>query len=141
MRYKYKQWPLPDGTSDWSAILNVRISNLAKHSPPSVRFEAIIDSGATDCLFHADIGRAVGLRIESGDVAETMGVTGAQLKIHYHPIGLHVADHILKIQAGFSDQLPVLGLLGRRGFFEAFRVTFDSSLDPPGFELEKINRA
>jgi hypothetical protein len=48
---------------------------------------------------------------------------------------------MFKILAGFTDQLPVAGLLGRVGFFEYFKITFDPSTNPPGFDLERIYRA
>jgi hypothetical protein len=48
---------------------------------------------------------------------------------------------MLRIRAGFVDNLPVAGLLGRRGFFENFIITFDPSAEPPGFDLERLGRA
>jgi len=42
--------------------------------------------------------------------------------------------------AGFSNEMSVAGLLGRRGFFEDFVVKIDSSTIPPYFDLEKISR-
>ena len=46
---------MPQGGVAWSAVLNVQIGNTAKHSPPSRRFEAVLDSGASQCLFHSDL--------------------------------------------------------------------------------------
>jgi hypothetical protein len=31
--------------------------------------------------------------------------------------------------------------LGRVGFFEHFKITFDPSSNPPGFDLERIYKA
>jgi hypothetical protein len=45
------------------------------------------------------------------------------------------------VKAAFTDKLPVAGILGRRGFFENFKVTFDYSYDPPEVHLERIHRA
>src|SRR5215467_1132737 len=66
--------------------------------------------------------------------------------LHVHPLYLHnislyiPGGNIIKIRAGFTDELPIAGLLGRKGFFEHFKVTFDPSNNPPGFELERIYR-
>jgi hypothetical protein len=49
--------------------------------------------------------------------------------------------HVLKIKASFSEELPVAGILGISGFFENFKITFDPSSTPPGFELDRIYRA
>lgn len=49
--------------------------------------------------------------------------------------------NMFKIKAGFVADLPLAGLLGRIGFFEYFKITFDPSTSPPGFELERIYKA
>jgi hypothetical protein len=141
VRFAYKSYPRHEGADDWLASLPVQVSNLAKHSPPCRNFEAVIDSGASLCLFHSSIGRSIGLNIEKGELAETMGVSGIPTKIYRHSVSLHVLGNIFKIRAGFTDQLPLAGLLGRIGFFEYFKITFDPSSDPPGFELVRVHRA
>jgi hypothetical protein len=141
LNFPYKSYPLRKGGQDWCAILNVQISNPAKHSPPTKRFEALLDSGASRCLFHSNFGTAIGLDIEKGEVEETVGVSGKPTITYLHPISLHVMGSIIKITAGFSDDLPLGGLLGRAGFFENFKVTFDPSSDPPGFDIERIYKA
>src|SRR5437879_6927836 len=40
LRYTCKDYPTPQGESDWCSVLFVRISNPAKHSPPSRRFRS-----------------------------------------------------------------------------------------------------
>ena len=53
-------------------MLNVNIALPSKNAPPRTkRFEAVIDSGASRCIFHASIGRFIGLEIEEGTVEET----------------------------------------------------------------------
>jgi len=41
-------------------------------------------------------------------------------------------------KGGFSEELSVAGTLGRTGFFDAFRVTFDHSEHPPILEINRI---
>lgn len=142
MRFAYKYQPNQYGGVDFTAVLPVKLSNPAKHSPPTRNFEAIIDSGASQCLFHSDIGEAIGLNIEKGTLQETTGVSGERTRIYLHPVTLHVpGGQMLKIRAGFTDRLPVAGLLGMSGFFEHFKITFDPSAIPPGFVLERIYKA
>lgn len=139
MRFSYKYYPNARGGSEWWAALAVQISNPAKHSPPTKRFEAMIDSGASRCIFHANLGRAIGLNIENGEAEDTTGISGEPTTTYLHNISLHVpGGHSLRVRAGFTDQLPVAGLLGRQGFFEHFKITFDPSSNPPGFELQRI---
>jgi hypothetical protein len=94
------------------------------------------------CLFHADIGKAHGLKIESGSEGPLGGVIGgAKGQVFYHPVKLLIASYIIPITAGFSSQLSVAAILGRHGFFEHFKITFDSSSSPPGLSLERIYHA
>jgi hypothetical protein len=104
----------------------------------SKRFESIIDSGASRCIFHADIGRSIGLEIEKGTVEETLGVSGIPNKTYLHKVVLYVPGGPLEVLASFSDDLPVAGLLGIKGFFENYRIVFDPILRQ--CELERIHR-
>jgi hypothetical protein len=141
VRFTYKNYPNTTDPDDWLAVLNVQISNSAKHSPPSRKFEAVIDSGASICLFHSSVGEGIGLNIEKGERQETIGVSGAPTAIYRHTIHLHFLGNMFKIRAGFLAELPFGGLLGRIGFFEHFKITFDGSTNPPGFDLERVYRA
>jgi hypothetical protein len=64
----------------------------------------------------------------------------SRVTMYLHKVSLYVPGHIIKIRAGFTDELRVAGLPGQMGFFEHFKVTFDPSNNPPGFELERIYR-
>ncbi len=56
-----------------------------------------------------------------------------------HDISLYIPGGIVTTKAGFSDNLPILGLLGMTGFFEHFRITFDPAA--LRCELERIYKA
>jgi len=137
LKFPYKKYPAPGGFF-YAATIPVNIALPAKNSPRSKRFEAIIDSGASQCIFHANIGRAIGLDIEKGELATTNGIAGPT-NVFLHDISLYVPGGIVAARAGFSDALPLAGLLGMTGFFENFKITFD----PTAFrvELERLYRA
>ncbi len=138
LKLPYKTFPLPGGGVSTTAVLNVNIALPAENAPRTKRFEAIIDSGASRCMFHASIGRFIGLDIEKGEVEDTAGITG-DARTYLHDIPLYIPGGPLVIRAAFSEELPTAGLLGMNGFFEHFRVTFD----PTGkrCELERIYQA
>jgi hypothetical protein len=96
-------------------------------APRTKRFEAIIDSGATRCLFHADIARHIGLDLTSGQIEITNGISG-QEETWLHEVMLYVPGGPVKIKAGFKEGLPIAGLLGMHGFFEHFNITFDTAM-------------
>jgi hypothetical protein len=107
------------------------------NAPRTKRFEAIIDSGATRSLFHSDFASHLGLDLRLGEREITQGIGGSE-SIYLHEVSLYVPGGPVNIKAGFKDKLPVAGLLGMRGFFEFFKVSFDP--DAKIRELDRIYR-
>jgi hypothetical protein len=147
VRFNYKTIPItqphpafPDETSGWLPILPIKLSH--GHSRQTPRLEALVDSGAADTLFRADIGTFLGIDVESG-IKTTLGgfVVGSRTDVHYHRVTLWVGEDAITITAGFVSKLSVAAILGRRGFFEYFIVTFDPSATPPGFDIQRLGRA
>jgi Aspartyl protease len=139
LRFPYKNYPNNKGGFDWWALLPVQISNHVKHSPPTKRFEALVDTGASNCIFHASMGEAIGIDVDRGKEDQTVGVSGKPTTVYLHDISLHVpGGHIFKIRASFSYDLPIAGILGRNGFLEHFKVLFDPSGNPAGFDIERF---
>jgi hypothetical protein len=131
----------PDETQSWAPILNIRLSY--RHSPPTKSIACWIDSGADVCIFHAGICDSLGIRrLEDGIKDYLQGVTsGPTSLLYFHKIRMFVFGDSFETMAGFSHDLAVTGLLGRRGFFDNFVVKFDASAFPPYCEIEKIHRA
>ena len=103
------------------------------------RIEALVDSGADRCLFHASIGEALGIEVQKGIEVPFGGVIGGSIgRIYYHNVRLSVAGELIEITAGFSYELSFQALLGRNGFFDNFFVTFDHTTDPPCFDVQRI---
>ncbi len=131
----------PKETFSWVPVLNVKL--IYKHSPPTKWFECIVDSGSGVCIFHADVCKSLGIRkVESG-IKNTLGgvIVGATGLMYYHKVKILVGSERIETMAGFSKQLSVAGILGRRGFFENFTVTFDASEYPPFLEVDRVYRA
>ena len=122
-------------------ILPVKVSY--GHGAQSPRIEALVDSGAADCLFRSDIGQRIGIRKIANGPMEPMGgiAVGVKIPVYYHSVKLWVGFDCINVVVGFTDNLPVAALLGRRGFFEHFTVTFDPANNPPGFEIKRLGRA
>ena len=147
MKFTCKVWPNPNHPAfpkeafHWAPLINIRL--IHQHSPPSKPIEAWVDSGAHGCLFHAGICRSLGItRVEDG-LRDSLGgiVGGAKIPVYFQRIKILVAADQFETMVGFSWELSVAGLLGRRGFFENFVVKIDSSTSPPTFDLDRIHRA
>ncbi len=120
----YRVFPDAFGGDTWSAILNVQIALPSSSSPRTKRFEALIDSGASRCLFHSDFATHLGIDYRSCPIEVTQGIGGSE-NTYLHEIALHIPGGPVVILAGFKDNLPIAGLLGMKGFFEHFKITFD----------------
>lgn len=126
LKVAYKKNPDSRDGFYYAAYLPVSIALPEKNSPRTKRFEALIDSGASYCMFNAAIGKAIGLEIEKGELVKSFGISGPA-NSYLHNIHLHAPGGIIETIGCFSDELPVLGLLGMRGFFDHFNVLFDST--------------
>lgn len=107
-------------------MTKVQIALAEPNAPRTKRFEAVIDSGATRCLFHAQIASSLGLDFRSGILEITNGI-GGQEDTWLHDLALYIPGGPVKIRAGFKENLPVAGLLGTSGFFEHFNITFEAA--------------
>lgn len=97
---------------------------------------SLVDSGADLCLFHADIGRLLGLQVEAGKELNFQGVSGAGARAHVHRVVMTVRGlSSMNVDVGFTDSMAVgTGLLGQQGFFQQLRIAFD--LRNNFFEIE-----
>lgn len=119
-------------------MLLVQIALPAANSPRTKRFEAIIDSGATRCMFHADFDRHLSIDLAKCPTMVSQGIDGPTM-VYHHDITLYIPGGPVQITAGFKEKLPVAGLLGMMGFFNHFRMVFDSA--GQFCELERIYQA
>jgi hypothetical protein len=146
VRIPYRTYPLkrpvvglPGITETWCPVLNVAI---IVGDATSKKFEAVVDSGSAVCLFHADIGKALGMKLGEGEKDQLGGVVGGSKgDVWYHKVKLKLLAEVIPITAGFSENLAVAAILGRHGFFEHFTITFDPCNNPPGLNLERFHRA
>lgn len=138
VKIPYKEFPLTPTEVVYSAVLNVQIARPEKNSPRSKRFETIIDSGASRCLFHSAIAKSIGIEVEKGELEETIGISGSSNRTYLHHVQLITPAGAVIVKASFSPHLPIAGLLGMAGFFENFKVIFD-----PAFrqcEIEQVHQ-
>jgi hypothetical protein len=121
-------------------MLPVRLSH--GHGRQTPRIEALVDSGAADCLFGADIADFLQIKLDKG-VQGSMGglVDGPRITTYYHDVNLWVGADMIRIRAAFANGMSVRAILGRRGFFENFVITFDPAATPPGFDIQRLGRA
>ncbi|MBI4118914.1 MAG: hypothetical protein HY452_01475 [Parcubacteria group bacterium] len=140
MKFKYHKVLLPErseyfGWSILKPIIPVRVIVDKKE----LNYAALIDSGADFCIFDADIGEYLGLDIKSGEYIEFGGIqdkSGA--KAFLHDVILNIGGFDYKAKIGFSYDIARhgFGILGQKGFFDAFVIKFDLAKEE--VELKKL---
>jgi hypothetical protein len=63
----------------------------------------------------------------------------AAKRTYLHEIKLYLLGGAVNTKVGFKEKLPLAGLLGTKGFFEFFKVSFDP--DTTVCEIDRVYRA
>jgi hypothetical protein len=145
LRLAYKPYPAGEPSAPfgekyvWWPVVPVRIVD-QRVQVKTKSFHAVVDSGSSACFFHAEFLKPFKVKLTDGIKASLGGIgRGTAIPVYYHDVYILVGlDWKIGIRAGFSEELSVAGILGRTGFFDAFRVTFDHSDHPPVLEIDKI---
>jgi hypothetical protein len=123
MQYKYTAQ-----YTDYGLEHMPRITAIVKNPKTGIELPLfwLVDSGATETLLPRRIGERLGIEIESGERVEFEGVGGAAIG-YRHKVVLRLAgernEH--EIECAFTPSLGMEALLGERGFFENYKVTFE----------------
>lgn len=129
MKFNYLKFPLSHKSELFgSYILKPIIPIKISYKENSLKYGALIDSGADFCIFDAEIGEYIGIDIKSG-VKEIFG--GVQelgkAEAFLHKINLNIGGWDYKATVGFSYDIAKhgFGILGQKGFFDLFSIKFD----------------
>jgi hypothetical protein len=109
--------------SRYRPIIPIELGHIGR----TIRYEVLVDSGADMCIIPGDVGRAVGLNIESGEHFELGGVTGKLEEGYLHMITLKVGKYSYRAKVGFMDTMRdgAFGMAGQKGLFDHFAIKFD----------------
>ena len=144
MKFRYKKFLLPErsalfGSSLLKPILPVEIA----YGAASVRYEALVDSGADFSIFDAEIGEYLGLDVRAGTPLAFGGIQergGATAYIH--EVRLRIGGHAHTVPVGFSPDIATqgFGVLGQKGFFDLFVVKFDLQKEEIELKIRALTR-
>jgi hypothetical protein len=102
-------------------IIPIRVRNPVTEQ--SVRYLALVDSGADLCIFAGEIGELIGVDVISGTERRVSGVVAGQTRSYYlHDVEIEVGGYCRPAEVGFMPDLAPNGhgLLGQAGFFDLF---------------------
>ena len=123
MHYKYTA-----KYTDYGLEYMPRIVALVKNPKTGTELPVfgLIDSGATETLLQREIGEELGIDIESGKRVEFQGIGGITFG-YRHTVVLRLLgeknEH--EIECAFTPLPGIPALLGERGFFENYKITFE----------------
>ena len=91
-----------------------------------VNYQALIDTGSDYNVFEAGVSQLLGLRLTSGHKRQITGIGGKKIKGYEHNVALRITGKQYRTKVIFSNQIPPysFGVLGNKGFFDHFKVTF-----------------
>jgi hypothetical protein len=72
-------------------MLGVCLSLPTPNAPKTRNFQAIIDSGASRCIFNASLAPELGLKLEDGDLQGAQGIGGSS-QVWVHEVCIYVPD-------------------------------------------------
>jgi len=90
---------------------------------------ALIDSGSDVCLCKKYIGDYLGINFKKAKKGEITAVNRTQMTGFIHPLTLYFQNKSYEVPFILSDNIPdeTPVILGQRGFFDHFKITFDLS--------------
>ena len=98
-------------------------------------FWAFVDSGATYSIFASKEAEGLGIEIRRGKRTMVVVGDGSYIPVYLFKIAVTIGEIEFMAEIGFSERLGVgFNLLGRRDFFDIFRVCFSDSQEKITFE-------
>ena len=122
MKFKYTAMRDQSGRKlQKSPLLAIRLAYGDRQLPKVV---GLVDTGAVDCLFDAELADELGIDLESGEEREYYGISGDSVVGYVHPVRmqLHGFNEWIEIDAAFIDGLPT-NLLGQADFMDNYEIT------------------
>jgi predicted aspartyl protease len=117
MKFSYKQF----ASGIDRPIIPIIVRN--PKTQQSVRYQALVDSGADQCIFSGEIGELIGLDVTAGVEHAVSGVVAGQTRPYYmHDVEIEIGGRRRAATVGFMPDLAPNGhgLLGQAGFFDLF---------------------
>lgn len=125
MKFKYRQLSLQVPFSGKGYLHRPIIPVSLKNKALSLRYEALIDSGADFCIFPTEIARKLKINLNKSKQIYFSGTTGELVKGVIGDVNLDIGEGGFKIKVVFADLAGNVGILGQYGFFDKFIVKFD----------------
>ncbi len=118
-RFKYKRF-----NDFYRPVIPVQL----RLDKKTLRYEALLDSGADICIFHAELGELLGLDFNRLKSASFKGLSSKSESLGFQAIidvGISNNFHSAPLIFSYNISPYGYGILGQKGFFEFYRIKFD----------------
>lgn len=107
---------------DYSAEDAIRLAVTLISGDEEIKTDALLDTGATYCIFKREIAIALGIIVEAGEGVRVGTVTGG-FDAYGHTLTLETLGYSFAVMVYFAahDGLP-RNVLGRRGWLDQVRL-------------------
>ena len=123
MKFPYRKINLKHPFSLKSFILRPIIPVSLKYGDKSLRYEALLDSGADFNIFPLEIAESLGIKFKSNKKLSFSGIGGEPITGQITEVSLGIGNKTISTKAVFAEVGN--GILGQYGFFDIFSVKFD----------------
>ena len=128
MKFPYQEIPrnptqaFPDLNSRLVPVVPV----ILKNGDKEFEIDALVDSGASSCMFAGMLGIGLGLDVKNGPSQEIYGLGSGSVRAYYHNVTLQIGNVVWQEYVGFCfNNFRIDGILGQKGFFSNFKVSLD----------------
>ncbi len=125
----------------YGSVLRPVIPVKVRFGSAEIGYHVLVDSGSDLCLFDAEIGESVGIKVTAGEAHEVFGVGGKVSFYYLHKIKIDIGGRAYEIPVGFMPSVGgrhvPYGIVGQKGFFDIFVVKFDLLKEEVELKLRK----
>ena len=125
MKLKYRKTSSPAPFSKSQKLLRPIIPVSLNINKLSVRYEALIDSGADFSIFPTGIANRLGINLSPLKKIYFSSATGEMVAGLISHIFLDIGGGNFETKIVFADLPGNIGILGQYGLFDKFKVNFD----------------
>ena len=127
LRFPYVRFPVSDPFTKRQSVVYRPVIPVILHSRKmALTCQALIDSGADECIFSGEVAFALGFPLLQGKPRVFAGIGGSVIG-YLHPTTLHLGRVRFACPIYYSDEWNHLrfGLLGQVGFLSHFGISLD----------------
>lgn len=125
MIFKYRKLNLRSPFSQKRKLLRPIIPISLNHKNHTIRYEALIDSGADFSIFPIEIARRLNISFKKENIIYFSGLEDNLIEGFKSKIILRIGKLEIKTNIVFADLNGKSGILGQNGFFDLFEVKFN----------------